>query len=166
MKIIYCDGSSLGNPGLAGFGVVALDTERKKIWEFGGHLKIATNNQAELHGLIYALNIIIKSFERNSSAKKFELRLDSQYVIKGSTEWIKGWQKNGWKNSQKKEVENRELWENILALLNKIYFHKIDLKWTHVYGHTGELYNERVDEIAKAYASKKSIELKSGSSVL
>lgn len=164
MKIIYSDGSSLGNPGKGGFGVVALDTEKKIYWEYGGRKDIATNNQMELAACILVLQIILKSYENDptESNKHFELKLDSKYVIQGATEWMKGWVKNNWKNSQKKEVLNKEYWLEILELLERIRSKKIELKWTHVYGHTGEEWNERVDVIAKAFANNENLILKKG----
>ncbi len=174
MKIIYADGSSLGNPGKAGFGVVALDTERKKVWEYGEGLGTKTNNQAELSACIFLLQLILKSAtksnkqvmnigtQKNYDEKKFEVRLDSQYVIKGATIWSKGWVKNNWKNSQKKDVENRELWEQILYLKNECEEAEVKILWNHVYGHTGEVWNDRVDEIARNYAAGKEIVLRKG----
>lgn len=156
-KIIYCDGSSLGNPGPAGFGVVAIDTEKKLCWEYGGGAKKATNNQMELAACIFSLKLILKS-----SGENFELRLDSKYVIQGATEWMDGWVKKGWKNSQKKEVLNKEMWQEILQLLEEIKDKNIKIKWTHVFGHTGETWNERCDEIAKGFAGGEKVELKLG----
>ncbi len=156
-KIIYCDGSSLGNPGRAGFGVVALDTEKKLVWEYGGATKIATNNQMELAACVFALKLVLKS-----AGKVFELRLDSKYVIQGVTEWSKGWIKNGWRNSQKKEVMNKEYFQEILNLVELIEDAKIKLKWTHVYGHQGEKWNERVDEIARGLAGGEEVNLRKG----
>lgn len=161
MKIIYADGSSLGNPGEAGFGVVAIDTERKKVWEYGEYLGKKTNNQAELSACIFILQLILKSGSKNNE-KKFEVRLDSQYVIKGATIWTKSWVKNNWKNSQKKDVENKELWEQILYLKKEIEAEEIKILWSHVYGHTGEIWNERVDEIAKNAALQKNQILRKG----
>lgn len=156
MKVIYCDGSSLGNPGRGGWGVVALDTSKKLIWEYGEKVDHATNNQMELAATIFALKLILKSNE-NEIGKEFELRLDSKYVIQGTTEWLKNWVKNNWKNSQKKDVLNKEYWQEILKLITEIKVKKIKIKWTHVYGHTGEKWNERVDEIARGKAGGENI---------
>lgn len=162
-KIIYCDGSSLGNPGPAGYGVVAIDTEKKLFWEYGGGAKLATNNQMELAACIFALKLVLKSAEnQKNNNSNFELRLDSKYVIQGSTEWMKNWKKNNWKNTQKKDVLNKNEWLIISDLLEKIKEEKINLKWTHVYGHTGEKWNERVDEIAKSFAGGGNRKLASG----
>jgi ribonuclease HI len=158
-KIIYCDGSSLGNPGPGGFGVVALDVSHKVFWEFGEGFKNATNNQMELAATIFSLNLILKSHQNDKKNLNFEIRTDSKYVIQGSTEWLKNWVKNNWKNSQKKEVLNKGEWQKILGLLAEIETRKIKIKWTHVYGHTGEKWNERVDEIAKSFAGGEKLKL-------
>mgnify|MGYP001120136393 FL=1 len=76
---------------------------------------------------------------------KVHLTTDSQYLKKGITEWIDGWVKQGWKNSQKKPVANRDLWEKLLVLSNT---HQIEWHW--VRGHTGHAENERCDELARA----------------
>jgi ribonuclease HI len=70
---------------------------------------------------------------------------DSQYLVKGMTEWLSGWIKRGWVNSKKEEVVNRDLWERLLAL-SKV--HKV--KWSWVRGHNGHPENERCDELARA----------------
>lgn len=165
MKIIYCDGSSLGNPGRGGWGVVAIDTEKKMFWEYGERVDIATNNQMELSACIFALKLILKSSEKSLDKNlEYELRLDSKYVIQGITEWLNIWIKNNWKNSQKKEVANKDLWQEILKLKKEIESKKIKLVWTHVYGHSGEEWNERVDEIARKLAAKETLNLHKGHS--
>jgi ribonuclease HI len=160
MKIIYADGSSLGNPGKAGFGIVFINTEKRLVWEFGGRVEKATNNQMELLGLATALEKIAHLKNCN-----VEVRLDSEYVIKGTTEWVKGWVKKGWKNSQKKDVVNRELWEQIIAAKKVLEDNGVYLSFKHVYGHTGEKWNERVDEIAKGFAGSKDLKLRSNSEI-
>lgn len=184
MKIIYCDGSSLGNPGRGGFGVVALDTDKKLVWEYGEAAKDVTNNQMELAACLCALKVILQSAENaekdpknlhtpkhvsaglntrsKSSRLEYELRLDSKYVIQGVTEWSKNWSKNNWKNAQKKEVANKEIWQKILSIKKEIEEKNVTLKWTHVYGHTGEEWNERCDEIARGLAGEENIHLQKG----
>ena len=73
------------------------------------------------------------------------LTTDSQYLKKGITEWIDSWVKRGWKNSQKKPVANRDLWEKLLVLSDT---HQIEWHW--VRGHAGHTENERCDELARA----------------
>lgn len=160
MKIIYADGSSLGNPGKAGFGVVAMDTERKLLWEYGAGFPSATNNQMELAACIFALKLLKES--NLKKGEKVELRLDSKYVISGATVWSKNWLKNNWKTANKKTVLNKDEWLEILNLISEI---PVKINWVHVYGHTGEEWNERVDEIAKAFASDENIKLRKATTI-
>jgi ribonuclease HI len=188
-KIIYADGSSLGNPGRGGWGVLIIDNLENKKVELGGGEENTTNNKMELQALIEVLKFLTKveqpspkfakeeqgkfflskgedleqiiSKEKISKTKNVELRLDSEYVIKGATIWSKSWEKNNWKKSDKKPVLNQEYWKEILLLLKEIELQKkVKLNWKHVYGHTGEEGNERVDVIAKSFASGKPVSLK------
>lgn len=77
------------------------------------------------------------------------LTTDSQYLVKGMTEWISGWQKKGWRNSKKEEVANRDLWERLLELTR---IHQVD--WIWVKGHAGHEENERCDELARMEITK------------
>ncbi len=155
-KIIYCDGSSLGNPGSGGWGVLMIDNISKKISELGGGEDMTTNNKMELKALIESLKKILTL----NISENIELRLDSEYVIKGATIWTKGWVKNNWIKSDKKPVLNKEYWQEILEILKQIEGKNVKMKWTHVYGHTGEVGNERVDVIAKSFAGKNPVKLK------
>ena len=155
MKIIYCDGSSLGNPGRGGWGVVAIDTEKKILWEYGGSDKNVTNNQMELTGAIKALGYV--SEYKKYTGQKIVLYTDSSYVIRGMKQWIFNWQKNGWQTSQKKAVENVKLWQQLVKLSDKK-----DIEWLYVPGHSGVPLNERTDSIATDYADGKDIKLFSG----
>jgi len=69
---------------------------------------------------------------------------DSNYVVKGMTDWIDGWIRKNWLNSRKEPVLNRDLWEQLLALTNS---HVIEWRWTR--GHQGHPQNERCDKLAK-----------------
>lgn len=148
---IYTDGAARGNPGAAGFGVVIIFED--KIKEIGGRKDHATNNQMELIAPIEALKYLKKK-EMNIPIEIFS---DSKYVILGITEWIFNWQKNNWRNAAKKPVLNKELWLELYELVGQ--FSKI--KWTYVKGHSGDKWNDRVDEIATNFADDIKIELKS-----
>ena len=65
------------------------------------------------------------------------------YVKNGITLWIKNWEKNGWKTSSKKDVANRDLWEELLHLAKKR-----TITWNWVRGHSGNMGNERADFLA------------------
>ena len=146
---IYTDGSSLGNPGDGGWGVIFL-TSKKEI-EIGGYQKDVTNNQMELLAMLKALKTLAEKKVENYKIKIFS---DSKYVLTGMQEWIKNWKKNSWKTAQKKPVKNKELWIKIDDL--KLFLekdNKIILK--HVKAHSGEKYNEQVDNIARTCAEMK-----------
>lgn len=95
-----------------------------------------TNNIEELKGCIELLKAI-----KNKSIK-LEVYLDSAYVLNGITQWIDSWLKNGWKNSKKQDVANKELWLELLNEKNKFS----DIEFIKVKGHSGEVGNEKVDE--------------------
>ncbi len=136
MKQIECftDGACRGNPGPGGWGVVMLVDGEKRTY-FGGERQ-TTNNQMELQAAIEALKQL-------SSPHKVSITTDSQYVRKGITEWIIGWQRNGWRNSQNKPVKNQDRWQVLLALVAK---HQVEWYW--VKGHSGHPENELADQLA------------------
>ena len=136
---IYTDGSSRGNPGPGGWGAIVVNGN--EVREMGGREDHTTNNRMELRAVIEALNSI------KTDIDMVTVYSDSQYVIKGITEWIAGWQRKGWKNSQKKDVLNRDLWEDLLAATSEK-----DIKWTYVKGHALNKGNNRCDEIATSFA--------------
>jgi ribonuclease HI len=116
---------------------------------YGGEPE-TTNNRMELLGAIAGLEALTRPC-------RVRLTTDSQYLVKGMTEWISGWQRKGWKNSKKEEVANRDLWERLLELCKK---HQVEWAW--VKGHDGHVENERCDELARA-AIADADELASGS---
>jgi len=149
--IIYTDGAAKGNPGSAGWGAIILS--REKVFEMGGGVNHATNNQMELTGPIEAL----KYLKSKMSKAVFDIEIfsDSKYVILGITEWIFNWQKNNWRNAAKKPVLNRELWEELYALTKEL-----KPKWTYVKGHNEDKWNERADEIATSFAEGEPVKLR------
>jgi len=148
--IIYTDGAAKGNPGKAGWGAVFV--MGSKIFEIGGGAEHATNNQMELTAPIEALKYI----KKHKVDYSIGIVSDSKYVILGITEWIFNWQKNNWRNANKKPVLNRELWEKLYNLTQEL-----KPKWTYVKGHNGDKYNERADEIATSFADGNPVKLKS-----
>ncbi len=145
---IFTDGSSKGNPGPGGWGAIVISDNEVK--ELGGREDMTTNNRMELSAAIESLKSV-------GPTDPITLYSDSQYVIKGMTEWIEGWQKKGWKNSQKKAVMNRDLWEDLLnASSGK------NIKWVYVKGHAENPGNNRCDEIATSFADNDPTKLYSG----
>lgn len=165
--IIYTDGSSRGNPGRGGWGVIIADEDR--VVELGGYEAMTTNNRMELRAAIEGLKVInngqwiirtkfpISSEMTNDEKdlKTIEVRPDSQYVIKGITEWILGWKRNGWVNSKREPVLNRDLWEALDEAVSKIHNNGTKTSWCYTPGHKGIPGNERADEIATGYADGK-----------
>lgn len=139
--IIYTDGACSYNPGPGGWGAVLI--YGKNIKEISGGKENTTNNQMELTAVIEALKSLKESCE-------IELFSDSAYVVNAFLQdWISGWIMRGWKNSQKKPVQNQELWLELLALCDK---HKIN--WNKVKGHADSFYNNRCDELARQEVEK------------
>ena len=141
----YTDGACSGNPGVGGWGAVLLAEKNNKIIkrkEISGGLVDTTNNQMELIAAIETLKALKKYTE-------ICIITDSNYVKKGITEWLPSWKKNNWKTSSKKEVKNRNLWEELEELVNK---NKVDWQW--VKGHAGNIENERADFLARAEINK------------
>ena len=97
---------------------------------------MTTNNRMELMGVITALEALKVSCKVNVTT-------DSSYVVKGMTEWINDWIKRGWKNSQRKDVMNKDLWQRLLKAAEP---HVIT--WCWVKGHNGHAENERCDILA------------------
>jgi ribonuclease HI len=137
---IFTDGACSGNPGPGGWGV--LIHYGHHCIELSGGEKATTNNRMEMMAVIRALEWAKN--ERITTG--LTIISDSQYVIKGITEWIFGWIRNGWKTSAKKSVENQDLWQNMWTLTQELG----EVHWQWVRGHSGHAENERVDALARA----------------
>jgi ribonuclease HI len=131
---IYTDGACRGNPGPGGWA--ALLTVDGKEKEISGAETLTTNNRMELLAVIRAL----ESLKRPVDARVYT---DSQYVLKGISEWVANWKARGWKTADKKPVKNQDLWERLDALAAS---HRVEWQW--VRGHAGNPGNERVDRLA------------------
>ena len=132
---IYTDGACSGNPGPGGWGAVIFDQDDKQK-NISGSEKNTTNNRMELLAAIMSL----KKIKSNSEVVIFT---DSTYVKNGITEWMKNWKKNGWKNSSKKPVKNKDLWVKLDKLCEA---NSVSWKW--VKGHSSNEFNNLADELA------------------
>ena len=136
MKVeIFCDGACSGNPGVGGWGSVLRYRDAEK--ELSGSAAETTNNRMELTAAIEALASLTRPC-------RVVVTTDSQYLMKGMTEWSEGWVRKGWINNKKDPVLNRDLWERLLELAK---VHQIEWRW--VRGHNGHPENERCDELAR-----------------
>ncbi|KTF14795.1 ribonuclease HI [Pseudoalteromonas sp. H105] len=140
---IYTDGSCLGNPGPGGYGIFMLYNGHEKKMSQG--YTLTTNNRMEMLAAIVALESLTRACEIN-------LTTDSQYVKQGIESWVANWKKRGWKTSAKKPVKNVDLWKRLDEACNR---HTITWKW--VKGHSGNKYNEIVDDLARDAAGSKEL---------
>jgi len=132
---IFCDGSSLGNPGPGGYGVILRYGNREK--ELTGGDPMTTNNRMELMAVIEGLKALKEPCD-------VTIYSDSSYVVNGINEWLEGWVKRNFK-----KVKNPELWQSYIEAAKP---HKIKAVW--VKGHNGHPENERCDELARTTAEK------------
>ena len=138
---IYTDGACSGNPGAGGWCAILNYNGIEKV--ISGGEADTTNNKMELLAIISGLEILKESC-------KVTLYSDSAYCINAFKEgWIDGWIKNGWKNSNNKEVKNVELWQRLLRVLK---LHEVE--FVKVKGHSDNEMNNRCDEIARGEIKK------------
>lgn len=138
---LYTDGACSGNPGPGGWGAILACDGYKK--ELSGGEANTTNNRMELLGVINGL-----------SALKYRcdvtLISDSKYVIDAITKgWARKWKANGWMRNNKDKALNPDLWEQLLAQIDR---HEMHYQW--VKGHAGHPQNERCDQMAVAESKK------------
>jgi|TARA_R110002126_G_scaffold15111_9_gene62215 ribonuclease HI len=140
---IYTDGSCLGNPGPGGYGIFMIYNGHEK--EMSQGYKLTTNNRMEMLAAIVALESLTRECDVN-------LTTDSQYVKQGIESWITNWKKRGWLTSAKKPVKNVDLWKRLDKACSE---HNVTWKW--VKGHSGNKYNEIVDDLARDAAGSKDL---------
>lgn len=141
--IVYTDGACSGNPGPGGWGAILKHPATDGVKKISGGEANTTNNRMELIAAIEGLRAI-----DDSERRRVRLVSDSEYVLKGLTEWITGWIKNNWRRGKKAAappVKNADLWKTLYALSQKH-----DMSYEHVRGHTGHPENEECDQLAVA----------------
>ena len=145
MKInIYTDGSSKGNPGKGGYGVII--KALSKTLELSQGYRLTTNNRMELLAVIIGLESI------NKDHQVITVTSDSKYVIDSVEKgWVFNWEKKGFKKKK-----NPDLWKRFLIVYRK---HNVNFKW--IRGHSGHEENERCDQLAVDASTK--LELKTDS---
>lgn len=137
---IFTDGACSGNPGPGGWGAILRMGEHEKL--LSGSEARSTNNRMELMAVIQALEAL-------KQPCRVTITTDSQYVMKGMTEWLPGWKRKNWRTAARKPVKNAELWQRLDAAQRT---HKIEWQW--VRGHSGHPENERADQLAVAARDK------------
>lgn len=133
---VYTDGACKGNPGPGGWGVLLRSGDHTR--ELFGGEALTTNNRMELLAVIEALGALKRPC-------RVRLHVDSQYVLKGMTEWLAGWRARGWRTATGQPVKNQDLWQRLDALVQGSG-HAIEWRW--VRGHNGDAGNEQADALA------------------
>jgi ribonuclease HI len=133
--VIHTDGGCTPNPGPGGWGAVLRHGEHVREM-FGGEPSSTTNNRMELTAPIMALEALKRPVT-------VHLHTDSTYVRSGITQWVAGWEKNGWRTSAKQPVKNVDLWQRLKAACDQ---HEVEWFW--VKGHSGVPDNELADVLA------------------
>lgn len=141
--IAYTDGACApSNPGPAGWGAVLIAPDGAES-EHYGFIGPGTNQIAELTAAIEGL-------ARVPAGSAVELVSDSQYVLKGISEWRAGWERKNWRNAKGDPVANQALWKALFAAADA---RAVRVRW--VRGHNGDRCNEMADLLAnKALATK------------
>lgn len=138
---IYTDGACSGNPGPGGWGALLYYQGHRK--ELSGGEPHTTNNRMELMAAIAALEALKEPCQA-------DIYTDSAYLYRAFQDaWLKSWQKNNWKTSTKKDVENQDLWKRLLAQtsVHQVVWHKVK-------GHSDNADNNRCDALARAAIAK------------
>ena len=134
---LFTDGACSGNPGPGGWAFILRHPATGKEIEKSGGDSNTTNNRMELTAVIEGLKLLNKPTQ-------VLLHADSQYVLKGLSEWMDAWKKNNWTRGKRKQpVQNVELWKTLDQLRQ---IHNIKVIW--VRGHAGHPENERCDQLA------------------
>jgi ribonuclease HI len=134
--IIYTDGACSGNPGPGGYGAVL---------QYGGHEKEISGGEKDTTNQRMELTAAIRALEQLKEPCHVLLHSDSAYLVNAFQQrWFDKWLRNGWQNSKKEDVQNRDLWERLLELSA---IHQIE--WVKVKGHADNEYNNRCDQLAR-----------------
>ena len=142
---LYTDGSC--NNHIGGYAVVLEGLESKdEIPAKQNHLvkcgnkNYTTNNEMELMGI----QVAVEFAKEITKADKIIILSDSEYSVKSCTVWYKNWQRNGWRTSSRKPVQNQELIKSIIHILEE----NPQIELQHVKGHDGNKWNEFADKMA------------------
>lgn len=133
---LFTDGAFKKNDKVGGWGVLIRYGKHTK--ELCDGERDTTNNRMEMMAVIEGLRALTRRCEH------IHITTDSQYVLKGATEWIEGWKRRNWKTGEGEPVKNRDLWEELDALLDE--HEKVTWQW--VKGHAGHPGNERADQLS------------------
>lgn len=165
---VYSDGSSLKNPGMSGYAYVirywdtpnGSELPQASIIEESRGYRLSTNNRMEImgamNGLQHVLNMVKAEPQKFSGCGQVNLASDSEYVCNAiNLHWIEKWQQNNWMTSgyqgrQPKDVKNKDLWEQLLSIIQQMKSNGLNVTFNHIKGHNGHEFNEQADKLAVA----------------
>ncbi len=137
---IYTDGACSGNPGPGGYGVILKSGDQEK--QLSAGYRNTTNNRMELRAVIAGLEALRRPCQ-------VTVYSDSKYIVDAvELGWARRWKKNNWYRNKKEKALNIDLWDTLLAQLDR---HRVRFKW--VKGHAGHPENEICDKLAVKAAS-------------
>lgn len=145
--IIYTDGACSGNPGPGGWAAILKHPASGAEKTLTGAERSTTNNRMELMAVIEGLRAL-----KDDQRQRAHVVSDSEYVVRGMTEWIISWRANNWRRGPKAgspPVKNVDLWQMLDALCTRH-----DVTFEHVRGHAGHPENEACDRLAVAALKK------------
>ena len=138
---IYTDGACSGNPGPGGWGCILMYNQHRK--ESSGGARDTTNNRMEITAALEALKLL-------KEPCRVDLYTDSAYLCNAlGKKWLENWSKNGWKTASKSNVENQDLWKELIVELDRH-----DVKFHKVKGHADNEFNNRCDKLAREAVQK------------
>ena len=150
---IHTDGSCHGNPGPGGWAAIILTGSPDNYYTVRGGEPETTNNRMEMAAAIAGLNVLQNMPWTHGG--QVVIHTDSKYVCDAFLKnWVSNWQKNGWRNAQRKPVANQDLWDQLLPLVQQR-----QPRWEWVKGHSGDHWNELCDQIANEEADKQEAKL-------
>lgn len=161
---LYTDGSCLGNPGPGGLGYIIRYWEAKKdngfpeakIIEGKQGFRLSTNNRMEIMAGIYGIQDILKNVQAGQFDRTSQINLttDSKYFCDAINQrWLDKWRQNNWVTLNKTPVKNRDLWEQLIGILDQLRSLSITLVINHINGHRGHEFNEMADRLAVSASS-------------
>lgn len=132
---LFTDGSCNPNPGAGGWGFILQWGDQEV--ERNGWEHDSTNNRMEMMAVLEGLRALKRPC-------RVHVTTDSQYTLKGATEWVDGWIRRRWRTAQGEPVKNKELWIEMMDELDR----HTEVTWEWVRGHNKHPENERCDRLA------------------
>ena len=145
---IFTDGSCSSNPGPGGWAAVfELDGECRAI--VGNDVK-TTNNRMELRAVIEAVRrVMSRKVKALRHVEDYQIHSDSAYVVNAINKgWLAGWRSRGWRNDRGEKTKNKDMWEELVTLLDMAKAAGVNVEFIKVKGHAGEPLNEMADRLA------------------